>query len=99
MNVRTVQDLSSIARGRRQELGISQLAVAEQAGVSRAWLVDFEAGKVTVEIGRVLGVLQILGLTVDVRDGRAPFPCTDGASSESDDDLDVLIEAYARGEE
>lgn len=92
MDVRTVQDLSAAARGRRRALGLAQLAVAERAGVSRAWLVDFEAGKPTVEVGRVLAVLAVLDLTLTVTDGSAPVAPTRTPS----EDLDALIDAYDR---
>lgn len=94
MDVRTVQDLSAAVRGRRRAQGLAQLAVAERAGVSRAWLVDFEAGKPTVELGRVLAVLAALDLTLVLDDGSAPTsPASPNPSSE---DLDALIDAYDR---
>lgn len=67
MEIRTLHDLSAAVRGRRRALRLSQAAVGERAGVSRTWVRDFEAGKSTVEIGRVLAVLEALGFTLSLR--------------------------------
>ncbi len=40
---------AATARGRRFELGLSQAALANRAGVSRDWVNYFEAGKLTLE--------------------------------------------------
>lgn len=97
MQIRTTHALGATARGRRQKLKLSQTAVGKKAGVSRQWLADFEAGKPTVELGRVLSVLAALGLVLDVAS-----PDTRPASSPKPDtgalrDLDALIEEYDRG--
>lgn len=91
MDVKTPQDLAAVARGRRLADGLSQAKVAEAAGVSRAWLADFEGGKPTVELGRVLAVLSALDLTVDVH-GQ------DTAAEEPGElDLGALMTEYSRG--
>ena len=97
MLIHTPHDLGATARGRRQKLKLSQTAVGKKAGVSRQWLADFEAGKPTVEMGRVLSVLAALGLSVDIA-----APDTQSASSPRSGkgalpDLDALIEEYDRG--
>lgn len=99
MDVRTVQDLSATARGRRRDLGLAQQVVAERAAVSRAWLVDFEAGKPTVELGKVLAVLGALSMTLTVTDGsaRATEARTQTEAPFRTEDLDALLDAYDRG--
>jgi HTH-type transcriptional regulator / antitoxin HipB len=67
MEIRTPQNLGAAARGRRRALHLSQAKVAKTAGVSRPWLSEFESGKPTVEVGRVLAVLNVLDLALDVR--------------------------------
>ncbi|HZS14029.1 MAG TPA: helix-turn-helix domain-containing protein [Candidatus Dormibacteraeota bacterium] len=49
-------------RGRRLELGLTQAAVADLAGVSRKTVVALEAGRATVTLGNALAVLGVLGL-------------------------------------
>ncbi|TCO34435.1 helix-turn-helix protein [Kribbella steppae] len=94
MDIRTPGDLGAVARGRRRALRLSQTKVAEAAGVSRVWLAEFENGKPTVELGRVLSVLLTLDLIVDV---SAPGEPVAGAATELD--LDSLMEEYNRGAE
>lgn len=89
MDIRTVHQLRASARGRRIELGLSQAAVAERAGVSRKWLSDFESGKTTIETGKVLDVLGVLGLRISVTLADEEPPTTD---------LDDFLEGYETGE-
>ena len=91
MDIRTPGDLGAVARGRRRALRLSQTKVAEAAGVSRAWLAEFENGKPTVELGRVLSVLLVLDLTGDVSAPGEPV-----ASAATELDLDSLMEEYNR---
>lgn len=62
MDIATLQDLRVLVRSRRKELGISQGALADRAGVSRRWVSMFETGHETAEVGRLLAVLQALDL-------------------------------------
>ncbi len=68
MQARSVRHLAAIARDRRMELNLSQAKLAAAAGVSRQWVVAFEAGKSTVELGNALRVIRALGLALDVSD-------------------------------
>ena len=45
MQMRTPVELGLILRGRRKDLGLNQEALAQQAGVSRQWVVEVEKGK------------------------------------------------------
>jgi len=64
----SVHDFATIIRGRRHELGLTQAALADRAGVSRKWVHELEGGKLTAELGLVIRALHALGLEVDVRD-------------------------------
>ncbi len=66
MAVRSIRDIAVAARGRRQELGLSQAELARRAGVSRKWISEFETGKPTAELGLVLRVLDELGFRLDL---------------------------------
>lgn len=57
---RTPAELGATVRGLRTERGLSQQALAEQAQVSRRWLIEFEHGKARAELGRVLRVIAAL---------------------------------------
>jgi HTH-type transcriptional regulator / antitoxin HipB len=61
--------LGSAIRRLRTDRGLTQAELAQQAGVSRTWLIDVEKGdKPSVEIGLVMRVLDTLGASLMVRD-------------------------------
>ncbi len=66
--VRSALHLGAVARQRRLDLDWSQARLAEAAGVSRQWVVAFEAGKPTAELGAVLRAVRALGLAFDLTD-------------------------------
>lgn len=88
MRVRSIRDLASAARGRRLDLGLNQAELAKRAGVSRKWLVEFEAGKPSAELGLAMRVLDELGLALDVTSEA------DGSSSGGLVDLDTVLEEH-----
>lgn len=65
-------DVALAVRGRRKQLKLRQSEVARAAGVGREWLVELEHGKPTVELGRVLRTLEVLGIELDVLMPRRP---------------------------
>lgn len=88
MAVRSIRDMAAAVRGRRQDLGLNQAALARRAGVSRKWISEFESGKSRAELGLVLRVLDALGLRLELRedfDGRARSRGRDAV------DLDTLL--------
>jgi y4mF family transcriptional regulator len=89
-SIHSIRDLAAVVRGRRKDLGISQAALAERAGVSRKWIYEFESGKPTAEFGLLLRVLDALGLELDVSAGSAS-PTADRHAREL---LDVLIDDH-----
>ncbi len=68
MNViaRSIRDFAATVRGRRRDLGLSQAELAAQAGVSRKWIYEFEAGKPNAELGLILRVMDALGLRLEL---------------------------------
>ena len=89
--VTVTRDLGLAVRGRRRELGLSQTALSEQAGVSRKWLSEFEQGKPSAEVGfmlRVLAAVQ-LQLVIDT-DSSDPHPPLAAGTA----DLDDLLEGF-----
>jgi transcriptional regulator with XRE-family HTH domain len=62
-------DWGHLARDRRVDLGLSQAALAAQAGVSRQWVNRFEGGKGTgaARLDAALRVMDLLGFAVDIR--------------------------------
>ncbi|MGD9601372.1 MAG: helix-turn-helix transcriptional regulator [Gammaproteobacteria bacterium] len=60
-------------RSERKQLGLRQDEFASLVGIGTRFLSELENGKPTLEIGRVLRVLDALGLEVQVH-RRSPFP-------------------------
>lgn len=72
MQIRTPRELGACVRDARRRLGMTQAQLADRARVSRTWVVDLEAGKRTLEVGLVLSVLELLGITVQLGQPGAP---------------------------
>ena len=67
MLIRAASDFGALVAERREASGLTQIELAQRAGVTREWLVRLESGKPTVTVHRLLRVLRELGLEVDVR--------------------------------
>ncbi len=63
-DAKTVQDFARLIKETRKEQKVRQQDLADLAGVSCRFLSDLENGKATVELGKVLAVLAILGLEI-----------------------------------
>ena len=87
--IQTIKDLANAVRGRREDLGLSQAAVAHRAGLSRKWLVEFEGGNPTAKLEFVLAVLAVL----ELRLGLDEVPSVPDANSL---DLDAILDEYRR---
>lgn len=91
--INSIRDVAAAVRGRRQNLGLSQAAVARLAGVSRQWVSEFESGKPAAELRLVIRLLDALGLSLSLderdRDDRTSLPPTPRPV-----DLDVLLDDY-----
>jgi len=90
MKITSTQDLAASVRGQRQNLGLTQAELATRAGVSRPWLSEVEAGKPTAEFGKVIRLLDALGLTLEL---VASGPGMDDAAAQSVD-LDAILDEY-----
>ena len=64
--VRTPKQLGGALRAARKRLGLTQPEVALAAGVGVRFMVELEAGKPTLQLERVLRVIDALGGEVQV---------------------------------
>ncbi len=64
--VRSVKEVGVAVRAVRKESGVRQDDAAGSAGVSHVFLRDLEHGKATVQFGRVLQVLDELGIRMEL---------------------------------
>ena len=51
-------------QARRKDLGLTQVEVAELAGVSARFVMELEQGKPTVHLDKLSAVLDAMGLTL-----------------------------------
>lgn len=65
--VRTAQDIGHMVRQQRQDMKLRQLDVAGLANTGNRLIVDVENGKPTVQLQKVLDLLDILGLEVVIQ--------------------------------
>lgn len=66
-NVRLAQDIGDIVRASRKEQGATQAEFAALCGVGTRFISDLENGKATAELGKVLAVIQSLGLELQLQ--------------------------------
>ncbi len=66
MSFATIEELGNIARAERNFQGLSLRKMASRAGVGVRFLSEFERGKPTAEVGKVLAVFNAIdmGLTI-----------------------------------
>jgi y4mF family transcriptional regulator len=90
-DIRTPASLGAALRARRTDLGLTQGAVARQAKVSLRWLIAVEAGKPTADFGRILAVIDVLGLRMRLLDRVA-------ASRDARGGRDLAVDRAAAGD-
>jgi HTH-type transcriptional regulator/antitoxin HipB len=60
----TAQAIGQIIRENRKRLGVTQKDLALTSGTGLRFVIDLEKGKETCQIGKVLTVLQTLGIQI-----------------------------------
>lgn len=68
--VMSVDDIGRLVRTHRKSQSATQAEFASLCGVGVRFISDLENGKPTVELGKVLHVLQCLGLDVSIQPRR-----------------------------
>lgn len=68
MRVKNAIELGKSIQKKRKSMGYTQLDISERTGLSASFISDVENGKETAEIGKVILVLNILGLNLLVED-------------------------------
>jgi len=66
MQVKTPLDIGAQVRMARKVLKVTQQQLALTSGTGIRFVIDLEKGKPTCQIGKVLQVLNTLGLTVEL---------------------------------
>ena len=60
----TVAQIGKLIRDTRKKLGVTQKDLALTSGTGMRFIIDLEKGKETCQIGKVLTVLQTLGIRI-----------------------------------
>jgi len=66
MNIKDTEQLGSAVREMRRQLKVTQKELAMTCGSGLRFIVDLEKGKPTCRIGKVIQILQALGLEIIV---------------------------------
>jgi len=64
MQIVNPSDIATVVRKRRKELSLTQVQCADYCGVGHRFFSELENGKVSLHIGKVLNVLQMLGINL-----------------------------------
>jgi y4mF family transcriptional regulator len=66
MQITSTEELGQLVRAARKQQGLSQEALAGASGVGPRFIVELEKGKQRCELGKVLLVLQMLGVSLNL---------------------------------
>ena len=66
----TVEEIGRHIRAERKRQGVTQLELSQAADVGRRFVVELENGKETVHVGKMLKVLDILGIGFKLLDAK-----------------------------
>ena len=68
MRIRNTKELGEAIKQTRKELGYTQSDISQRTGLSESFISDIENGKETAEIGKVLLLINLLGLNVFIKE-------------------------------
>ena len=66
--IKTVKDFGAILRETRCQEGLTQQQLALSSGTGERFIVDLEAGKETVQLGKALRIAAALGIKITMSD-------------------------------
>lgn len=70
MEIFKTEDISSIIKNRRKSLNLTQAECAAFCGVGIRFFSELENGKESLHLGKVLQVLQTLGLKIHIAENE-----------------------------
>lgn len=68
MRIKNIKDIASKIKDERKKQNLTQTQLAGLCNVGLRFIVDLEAGKETCQIGKVLLVLDVLGINLIMED-------------------------------
>jgi transcriptional regulator with XRE-family HTH domain len=96
--INSTRDFAALVRGRRHELDLTQVELAERMEVSRQWVALFEAGNRGAGLDRVIRLLDALELRLVVDEaGKGGGGEREGDGPPTEDiDLDALLDRHRK---
>ena len=70
MTMKTMKEIGAFVAVTRKRQGATQLDLAQLSGVGRRFVVELEAGKESLHAGKVLRVLETLGIGLALEEPR-----------------------------
>lgn len=70
--IRSAEEFGRAVRERRRALGLTQQDLADRCGIGKRFIVELEAGKVTIQLGKALTAAKEVGLALADVAGQAP---------------------------
>jgi len=64
MQIKTPKDFGKLIKSKRKEQELTQVELAGLSDVGNRFLVELEQGKPTIEIGKAMHVLKMLGISL-----------------------------------
>ena len=68
----TPEEIGRVVRATRKQLRVTQADLALTSGTGIRFIIDLEKGKPTCQIGKVLSVLQMLGIRASLNPPPTP---------------------------
>jgi transcriptional regulator with XRE-family HTH domain len=93
------RDLGLRLREARQARRWSQARVADAIGVSRYWVMALEKGSEAADLGKILKLVRLLGLTLDVRSDQTDSSGAPAPQDERIPDLNAILERALAGDD
>lgn len=84
--IRSVEELGKLARIHRKHRKLTLETISGLGNLSTRFLSEFERGKETAEIGKVLKALRTIGLEVVIQPRKGPAPIPLSKRKDSADD-------------
>lgn len=66
MNISNPEQLGAAIRTKRKQIKVTQKELAMTCGTGLRFIIDLEKGKPTCQIGKILQVLQTLGVGIQI---------------------------------
>lgn len=68
MKINDVKSFGKIVKEQRKKKGYTQKYICEICGISASYISDLENGKETIELGKAIYLVNMLGLDIEINE-------------------------------